>query len=215
MDFEHPAFDYIRSIKASITGQEIEEGKLLSDRFFSLINNFRGFNDPNFDLQANKTLLVDLLDFEQNICSLEFLYFFYGYIARMFLQTGDVDKAIMYGQAALELNTRINDLNGVGAANNLLCDCAIAHDAALVGVEYFKKTQPHLLEQISYLEQMPNHNAKNIKKILARKNRPNTFKFFETKESQKKEESIRFLMISQGYSIATAKKYVNKYTPLK
>lgn len=208
MEYEHAAIDNIRSIKASIISQQIEEGKLLSDRFFNLISKFRGFNDPKFDPRENKALLDDLLDFEKKICSLEFLYVFYGYIGRMFLQTSDVEKAIMYGQAALELNTRSNDLDGIGAANNLLCDCAIAHNAAFVGVEYFKKVQPHLVEQISYIEQMPNENANNIKKIIARKKRPSTFKFFETKDSQHNEESVRFLMNAQGYSRATAKKYI-------
>ena len=60
MDFEHPAFDNIRSIKASITGKQIEEGKLLSDRFFSLIINFRGFTDPNFDLQELNNKVVNM-----------------------------------------------------------------------------------------------------------------------------------------------------------
>ena len=57
MVFEHPAFDNIRSIKASITGKQIEEGKLLSDRFFSLINNFRG---SNFDLQELNNKVVNM-----------------------------------------------------------------------------------------------------------------------------------------------------------
>jgi hypothetical protein len=209
MSNENIMFEQINSIKTNIINEQVEKGHLLAERFFSICAKFRGFDAPGFDLKENETLLNDLLEFEKNICSLEFLYTFYGYIARMYLQTSNVEKAIMYGQAALELNSRTNDLEGVGAANNLLCDCAIANDAALVGVQYFKKTQPHLTEQIALLETLPNHNSQKISKLLARKIRPSSYKYFYSKDSQHNEETIRFLMVSQNYSRATAKKYVN------
>jgi tetratricopeptide (TPR) repeat protein len=211
MNAENVMFDHIRSIKTNIINNQVGRGHILAGRFFDICAKFRGFNAPGFALQENQDLLNDLLNFEKEICSFEFLYAFYGYIGRMYLQTSDVEKAIMYGKAALELNTKIKDYEGVGAANNLLCDCAIAHDAALIGVEFFRKAQPHLTDQISYLEQMPNHNAEKIQKILDRKRRPNTYKFFESKGSQDTEERVRFLMVAQGYSRATAKKYVNAH----
>lgn len=208
MENDNPIFEHIDSIKASIINQQIEQGKILAERFFSICTRFRGFDDPSFDIDENELLLIDLLDFENGVCSLEFLYTFYGYIGRMHLQTGCLEKAIKYGQAALELNTKINDFEGVGAANNLLCDCAIANDAALIGVEYFKKAQPHLKEQIAFFTTLPNHNAEKISKLLARKGRPASFKHFDSKESQHLEETIRFLMTAQNYTRATAKKYV-------
>jgi len=209
MKAENIMFEHINSINTNIINAQVGKGHLLAERFFSICAKFRGFDDPSFYLKENETLLNDLLEFEKNICSLEFLYPFYCYIARMYLQTSNVEKAIMYGQAALELNEKTNDLEGVVAANNLLCDCAIANDAALVGVEYFKKAQPHLTEQIAFFETMPNHNAEKISKLLARKSRPSSYKYFNSKDSQHEEESIRLLMVAQNFSRATAKKYVN------
>lgn len=208
MNSENPVFSHIHAIKTSIVNKQITEGKLLSDRFFSLIASFRGFNDPNFDLQENQNLLTDLLEFEKNICSLEFLYMFYGYIGRMYLQNGDMEKAVMYGQAGLELSIKIDDQEGVVASYNLLCDCSIASDAALIAVEYFKKAQPNSIDQIEFLKTMPNHNAEKVSKVLARKTRPSTYKHFNSEDAQHKEESIRFLMVAQGYSRATASKYI-------
>jgi hypothetical protein len=211
MEINNPIYEHIGSIKQSIINQQIEQGKKLAERFFSICSKFRGFDDPSFDVEENKLLLNDLLDFENGVCSLEFLYVFYGYIGRMQLQTGCLENAIKYGQAALEINTKINDVEGIGAANNLLCDCAIANDAAKIGVEYFKKTQPHLIEQITFFGTLPNHNAEKIRKLLARKGRPASLKHFDSKDSQHLEETIRFLMIAQNYSRATAKKYVGNF----
>jgi tetratricopeptide (TPR) repeat protein len=208
MEVVNPVYEHIASIKTRIINKQIEQGKILADRFFSICAKFRGFNDPSFDIDENELLLCDLLDYENAVCRLDVLYTFYGYIGRMQLQTGCLDKAIKYAQAALELNTKINDLEGIGASNNLLCDCSIAHGAALLGVEYFKKAQPHLKEQIAFFATLPNHNADKISKLLARKGRPSSFKHFDTKASQHLEETIRSLMIAQNYSRATAKKYV-------
>jgi hypothetical protein len=214
MGIVNPIDEHIASIKTSIINQQIEQGKILADRVFSICAKFRGFNDPSFDIDENELLLSDLLDYENAVCGLDVLYTFYGYIGRMQLQTGCLDKAIQYAQAALELNTKTNDLEGVSSANNLLCDCAIANSAALIGVEYFKRAQadnPHLKEQIAFLETLPNHNADKISKLLARKARPSSFKHFNTKASQHHEETIRFLMVAQNYSRATAIKYVGKF----
>ncbi len=208
MKNENPIHEHIGSMKASIINQQIVQGKILSERFFSICHKFRGFDDPSFDIEENALLLRDLLDFEITVCSLDFLYMFYGYIGRMQLQTDCVENAIMYGQAALELNTRINDFEGIRSANNLLCDCAIANDAALIGVEYFKKAQPNLKEQIAFLEKLPNNNASKICKLLARKGRPASFKHFDSKDSQHLEEAIRFIMITQHCSRETAKRYI-------
>jgi len=208
MENDNSIYEHIGSIKTSIINQQIEQGKILAQRFFSICSRFRVFDDPSFDIDENELLLSDLLDFENGVCSLELLYIFYGYIGRMQLQTGRLEKAIQYGQASLELNTKINDIEGIAAANTLLCDCAIANDAALIGVEYFKKAQPHLKAQIAFFATLPNHNAEKISKLLARKGRPSSLKHFESKDSQNLEETIRFLMASLHYSRATAKKYV-------
>jgi|GEM_PF-2421691 len=204
---EFSMYDHVQDIVNNIISEQLEEGHLLADRFFRICQEFRGFDAPNFDIDENTALLNDLLEFEKNICSLEFLYMFYGYIARMYLQTGNAENAIMYGQAAVELNEKVKDAEGVRAANNVLGDCAFANDAALVGVEFFEKAQPHSLHQIEHYKKLPNHNAHHINKLLKRKKRPSTFKYFESQEAQKQEESIRLMMVAQGCTRATAKRY--------
>ena len=212
MQVEKMMYDHIDNIKRIIIDEQIEAGHLLGERFFSICDKFRGFNHPSFNIDENKALLNDLLEFEKHICSLEFLYAFYGYIARMYLQTGDAEKAIMYGQAALELNTKISDIEGIRAANNVLCDCAIANDAALIGAQYFKRANPHFTEELKFYETLPNHNAPYISKLLSRKRRPSTFKYFDSEDCQREEETIRFMMMAQGYTRATAKKYVKEFS---
>lgn len=204
---EFSMYDHVQDIVNNIISEQLEEGHLLADRFFRICQEFRGFDAPNFDIDENVALLNDLLEFEKNICSLEFLYIFYGYIARMYLQTGNAENAIMYGQAAVELNEKVKDAEGVRAANNVLGDCAFANDAALVGIEFFEKAQPHALHQIEHYKKLPNHNAHHIKKLLKRKKRPSTFKYFESQDAQKREESIRLMMVAQGCTRATAKRY--------
>ena len=182
----------IKAIKTSIINEQVEKGKVLARRFFSICAESKGFDAPRFDLKKNQALLDDLLEFEKNICNLEFLYEFYGYISKMYLQTSNIEKAIMYGQSALELNRKINNLERVAAANNLLCNCVIADDTALAKAEYFKKDQYHLIDQIALLEEIPNHNAEKITKLLARKSRPSSYKYFNSKDSQHKEEMMRY-----------------------
>ncbi|WP_394222722.1 hypothetical protein [Alteromonas gracilis] len=200
-------YDHVQDIVNNIISEQLEEGHLLAERFFRICQEFRGFDAPNFDIDENTALLNDLLEFEKNICSLEFLYMFYGYIARMYLQTGNAENSIIYGQDAVELNERVKDTEGVRAANNVLGDCAFANDSALVGVEFFEKAQPRSLPQIEHYKKLPNHNAHHINKLLKRKKRPSTFKYFESPETQKLEESIRLMMVAQGCTRATSKRY--------
>ena len=200
--------DHISAIKNAIIHEHLDKGGELGDRFESICLAFRGFDDPAFDLKENKDLLDDLLLFEKEVCVLEALNFLYGYIARMYLQTGDAERCIMYAQAALEVNRNAGDSVGVSAAQNVICDCAIAHDASAVAVEYFSKAQPYQIEMIEMLKMGSNDNEGKIRKILARKRRPVTYKYLETEQIMLKEQSVRFLMAAQGMSRETAKKYV-------
>ncbi|PSU31702.1 hypothetical protein [Photobacterium lutimaris] len=211
MDSMNKLYGHIDSIQHGILNQQVEQGKQLADRFFRICAEFRGFDDPGFIIADNQNLLEDLIQFEKVVCSLDFMYVFYGYIGRMFLQTGNPEKAVIYGLAALELCSKVNDYEGVKAAQNLLCDIAIANDAALVGVEYFKEANPSLIEEAEFFSSLPNHNSMQVRKWLKRKSRPATYKYFEAPEAKQKEEAIRFLMIAQNYTRATASKYVGNF----
>ncbi|MCY9870436.1 hypothetical protein [Vibrio barjaei] len=202
--------NHIGFIQENILNEQVEKGQKLSNRFFNICTEFRGFDDPSFDLNENTNLLNDLLNFEREVGSLDFLYVFYGYIGRMHLQTGNPEKAVAYAQASLELCKKERDTDGIKAARNLLCDIAIANDAALIGVKYFKEANPELTEEAAYFSKLPNHNSAKVQKWFDRKTRPSTYKFFSSQKDKQQEEAIRLLMIAQGYSRATASKYLIK-----
>ncbi|EKO3607135.1 hypothetical protein M6C35_002043 [Vibrio metschnikovii] len=204
----HKRYSHISLVSQSILSQQVEKGQELASRFFNICAAFRGFDDRSFDIDENKQLLEELLRFEKEIGSLDFLYVFYGYIGRMHLQTGNPEKAVCYGLAALELCTKEHDVEGIRAARNLLCDIAIANDGSSIGVEFFKLANPELKDEAAFFSTLPNHNVTEVRKWLKRKTRPSTYKYLKLPDLKKREESIRLLMIAQGYSRATASRYI-------
>tara|TARA_Y100001970_G_scaffold292672_1_gene435056 strand:+ start:4808 stop:5458 length:651 start_codon:yes stop_codon:yes gene_type:complete len=206
-DFETDLDNHMGNLIDGYHQHDLHQGKILSEAFFDICNRFRGFNAPGFSLTENQVLLDKLLSFEKSVCSLDYLYFFYNYIARMYLQTGDIENAISYNQAALELNTQNNDREGMWAANMLFCDCALANDASSIAYDYFLRANPGAFSDANFIKAQSNGNEKTIRKLLQRKRRPSTFKYFETEEKKEKEQMVRLFIASQKISRATALKW--------
>lgn len=202
--------EYISSIPQGLLDADIDRGHQLLRRFEGICSKFKGFNDPNFDLDDNKAVLNDLLIYESEACHLECMNFFYGYISRMYLQTGDPSKCIMYALAAIELNEQSGEREGVEAAKQVICDCATEHDASSIAAGLLKEIHPNLDEDIFFLSKLPNHNVGVINKLLKQKKRPPSYRHLKSEEAKLKERKIRAVMVVQRVSRATAMKTVKE-----
>jgi hypothetical protein len=211
MDIVNEIENHISLVYQGILNDDLNRGSELLERFEEILSKFNGFNDPSFDLDENQLLLSDLLAYESEVCHLECMEFFYGHISRMFLQVGEPNMCIMYALACRELNDKSGERKGVNASKMVICDCAIEHDASSIAAELLKEVHPHLKEDIFYLSRLPNHNAGVINKLLKQKKRPPSYRHLKSEEAKLKERKIRFFMMAQGMSRATAMNTVKRY----
>jgi hypothetical protein len=200
--------DYVTSLKASVINRSIARGNDLGRRFGIMCASFRGFHDPSFDLEENKALLNDFLAYEDEAMKLDALLVFYSQIARMFLQTGDLENCIMYALAGKDANTLAGDEEGVLAAERVIADCCLVHDAADVSLEILKQIDVEIFKTLSARHSMPNQNEAKVRKLLARKRRPKSFAYLFPVDKRKDEENARFLAESMHMSIQTARNHV-------
>lgn len=198
--------DPIEQLINAINLADQKRAQSLLMRFETMMSKFRGFDDPSFDIEETTTLLQELLAFEKEMCSLLFLNVFYCCIARLYLHKNDIQMCIIYGLAALELNTKNEDSEGITAANMLLCDCALSNDASSVALEFFSKALPIDPPEIMY--SAPNSGESEVKKMLLTKRRPSTFKFFASNKELRTEQRVRFFMQANHVSRSTAQRSI-------
>ncbi|OES24151.1 hypothetical protein [Alteromonas macleodii] len=208
----HISSDVIK-MRDAIAQMHLDQGIALSERFHAMMSKFRGFHDPTFNLCENEQLLADMLEFEKNVCLLDMLESFYGYIARLYLQTGNTKQCVSYALAALELLKKNGDKEGVWATYMVICDCSLANSASSIAMEYYAKASdlqsgaamdPQIVIGI---KQNPNNNAVEMRKLLKSKQRPSSLRYFKSEDTKLDEQQLRFIMVSQHVSRQTARKW--------
>ena len=199
------------TIQRGVLAQEIEEGRQLDMRVDKLCADFRGFEDPKYDVSEWIELLSALKDFEKSVCSFEFYVFFYGHIARAALNTQRMQEAVQYAKAYLEINKLNNDCEGISAAYRLLCDIALANDQYSKAIEYYRLCNPAATENtdptLSFLLKHCASKPSSTKDIFKSTKRPNSLKFYRTEEG-KEEALIRFIMKAMHAGRNEAKSYI-------
>lgn len=206
MKFQNNGYEFQKMLDVSIEwGNKLREDEKKIQ--------FNGYDDPAYNLETHKKILKDFLEYEQQVPVLITMVFFYGDIARAFLNVQDYKNALIYGLAYLEKNQ--DDINGLMAAYNVLADIATASLNFNRCVEWYKLAHPQetnspselLLELEAALQYQTATNLKPLYEFpndLSKIKKPKTFELIKDNS----EMAIRFLMFSMGTNRQTAMEYL-------
>lgn len=191
----------------SVQLHEIRQGKILHEEVQTQLLLFRGFNHPSYDVTVYIDLLQKLEIFEKTNCILEALSFFYGPIARVALYAGQIQKAVMYAVAGIEVCEHNKDTEGVITNQSILCDIALSIGSSVHAMSLFKVAHPHIQPPFQAVES-PEEDA-IFARLLKSSKRPKTHAFMFDHQLIVRENAIRLIMTQMGISRQTAINYVS------
>lgn len=186
---------------------QISQGKTLLEEVQTKLLSFRGFKHPSYDATEYMSLLQKLENFEKTNCVLEALSFFYGPIARVALNAGQIEKAVMYAVAGIEVCEHNKDSEGITTNQSILCDIALTIGSSVHAMPLFKVAHPQIRPPFQAVKS-PKEDA-IFARLLQSSKRPKTHAFMFDQELIKRENAIRFIMTQMGISRKTAMSYVS------
>lgn len=186
---------------------QIRQGKFLHEKVQKQLLSFRGFNHRSYDATEYIDLLQKLENFEKTTYILEALSFFYGPIARVALNAGQIEKAVMYAVAGIEVCEHNKDTEGVTSNQSILCDIALSIGSSVHAMTLFKVAHPHIQPPFQAVES-PEEDA-IFARLLKSSKRPKTHAFMFDHKLMVRENAIRFIMTQMGISRQRAINYVS------
>jgi hypothetical protein len=183
----------IKEILDQYRVMDLTEGQQLQVEAQELVVSFRGFDAPNYSKEEYETLLEKMRSYEQRTIHLDILNYLYGDMARVALNAKNLELAVSYAKAGLELCK--SDPEGQWANLMNLCDTSMTKGSATVAAEYFEKANPG--QSFPFTEKEDAETVKSVSDFI--QNVPDktiSFRYMKDENTKREEESRRLMLLA-------------------
>lgn len=172
---------------------DLTEGQQLQIEAQELVTSFRGFEAPNYSKEEYETLLEKMRSYEQRTIHLDILNYLYGDMARVALNAQNLELAVSYAKAGLELCK--SDPEGQWANLMNLCDTSMTKGSATVAAEYFEKANPG--QSFPFAEKEDEETVKSVNEFIRGvSDETISFRYMKDETTKREEESRRLMKLA-------------------